>query len=301
MKKVIGIDLGGTSILAGIIDEEGQILKRSERDSSSANNRIEVINRIKEVIDELLEDDIIGIGIGSPGFIDTENGRVLEVGGNIKGWAYTDINKELKKFFPDYPIYVGNDANVAALCEHWKGAAKEFKSFLMITLGTGVGGGVFLEKEGILEGANYQAAEFGHSILYPFGEECSCGQNGCVEMYISGTAIERIYKEKSNKYKKAKDIFRDKDDIASKAVVEEFTKNLGVYLVSLKNLFDPQGVVIGGGVINSKEYWWDKMINAYKENSNSPETLNIMPAVYLNDAGMIGAGKMVFDNIKANN
>lgn len=298
MKKVIGIDLGGTSVFGGVINEKGQILKKIKKDTSTANDRIEVLNRIKAVIGELLQDGIIGIGIGSPGFIDTERGKVLEIGGNIKGWANTDIRKELKTSFPKHPIFVDNDANVAAMGEEWVGSGKDLKNFLMVTLGTGVGGAAFLEKEGILKGQNYQAAEFGHAILYPFGNKCSCGQNGCVERYISGTAIEARYKEKTGKHKKGKDIFKDIDDEISNKIVEEFTKDLAVYLVSLKNIFDPQGIIIGGGVINSKKYWWEKMVKDYKKLSNSPETLKILPATYLNDAGMIGAGKLVFERVK---
>lgn len=298
MKKAIGIDLGGTSVLGGIINENGEMLKKTKRDTFSANNTNEVLNSIKEVIDELLEDNILGIGIGSPGFIDSKEGKVLEVGGNIEGWANTDIRGELKGFFPNHPIFVENDANVAAICEKWVGNGQNLKSFLMITLGTGVGGAVFLEKEGILKGQNYQGAEFGHAILYPFGKKCSCGQNGCVEKYISGTAIETMYKEKSGRHKKGKDIFKDIDDEIANEVVDTFTKNLGIYLVNLKNLLDPEGVVIGGGVINSNKYWWDKMVENYKKFSNSPETMEILPAIYLNDAGMIGAGKLVFEGVE---
>lgn len=296
MKKVIGIDLGGTSIYGGVIDEKGQILKRSQRDTFSAKNKTDVLNRISEVIDELLEENIIGIGIGSPGFIDSIEGKVLEVGGNIGDWANTNIRKFINERFPNLPVHVENDANVAALCEHWIGGAKDLNNFIMITLGTGVGGAVYLENHGILKGENYQGAELGHAILYPFGEECNCGQNGCVERYISGSAIERIYREKSGKEKKGKDIFKDQDDKIAVQVVEGFTKDLGVYLVSLKNIFDPQGIVIGGGVINSRQYWWDDMIRYYKEFSNDPDAMEILPALYLNDAGMIGAAKSVFDN-----
>lgn len=295
---MIGIDVGGTSIYAGIITEQGEILKRSQRETFSVSGKIDVLNRISEVIDELLEEDILGIGIGSPGFIDSKNGRVLEVGGNIKNWANTNIREEINKRFPGIPVFVENDANVAALCEHWIGGAKDFKNFIMITLGTGVGGAIYLEKGGILKGKGYQAAELGHAILYPFGEKCNCGQNGCVERYISGTAIERIYKEKSCEYKKGKDIFKDINNKISTEVITEFTKNLGVFLVSLKNIFDPEGIIIGGGVINSRGYWWDDMMKNYEKLSNNPSAMKILPAIYLNDAGMIGAAKSVFDNLK---
>lgn len=297
MKKVIGIDLGGTKVVGGIINENGHILKKAERDTFLAENKRDVLNSIKEVIDELIGEDILGIGIGSPGFIDSEEGKVLEVGGNVKDWANTNIKGEIEYSFPNSPVFVENDANVAAISEKWLGSARDFKNFLMITLGTGLGGAIYLEKEGLLKGDKYQAGEFGHAILYPFGVKCSCGQNGCVERYVSGSAIERIYKEKADKYKSGKDIFKDKDDKIANQVIEEFTKNLGVYLVTLKNLFDPQAIVIGGGVINSRDYWWDKMIKSYKLFSNSPNTIEILPAKYLNDAGMIGAGKVVFENI----
>lgn len=298
MRKVIGIDLGGTSIYGGIIDEQGEILKKSQRETFSANSKMDVLNRISEVIEELLEEEILGIGIGSPGFIDSKNGRVLEVGGNIKDWKNTNIREEINKRFPSLPVFVENDANVAALCEHWIGGAKNLKTFIMITLGTGVGGAIYLENEGILKGQGYQAAELGHAILYPFGEKCNCGQNGCVERYISGTAIERIYKEKSGDYKKGKDIFKDIDDKIATDVIEEFAKNLGVFLVSLKNIFDPEGIIIGGGVINSREYWWNDMMKNYKEFSNDPNSMKILPAIYLNDAGMIGAAKSAFNSLE---
>lgn len=298
MRKVIGIDLGGTSIYGGVINEQGKILKKAQRETFSVTIKTDVLDRISEVIDELLEEDILGIGIGSPGFIDSREGRVLEVGGNIKDWANTDIRKEINKRFPEFAIFVENDANVAALCEHWIGGARDLKNFIMITLGTGVGGAIYFEKEGILKGEGYQAAELGHAILYPFGEKCNCGQFGCVERYISGTAIERIYKEKSGEYKKGKDIFKDKDDKIATEVIEEFTNNLGIFLVSLKNIFDPEGIIIGGGVINSRDYWWNDMIKSYKKFSNDPNVMKILPAIYLNDAGMIGAAKSVFDNLE---
>lgn len=298
MDKVIGIDLGGTSIYGGIISERGKILKQTERDTSKVNGREDVLELINSVIYELLTDDILGVGIGSPGFIDSDKGKVLKVGGNIKGWAWTDIRGEISRIFPNLPIFVGNDANVAALCEQWIGAAKGLDSFVMITLGTGVGGAIYTEKGGILTGHRYQGAELGHMILYSGGDSCQCGQKGCAERYIAGSAIERIYSEKTGIEKKGKDIFKDAiDDRVAQDVIEEFTENLGIYLVSLKNIFDPEAIIIGGGVINSREYWWDKMIANYNDYVNDSEGMKFLPAMYLNNAGLIGAGKIVFDNI----
>lgn len=297
MKKVIGIDLGGTSICGGVIDESGKLLKTIQKDTYSDSGKINVLNRIVEVIEGLLEDDILGVGIGSPGFIDFKKGKVLEVGGNIKDWANTDIKSYIEKSFPNLPIIVDNDANVAAICEKWLGGAKSLKSFIMITLGTGVGGAIYLEKHGFLRGERYQAGELGHVILYPFGKRCNCGQNGCAERYISGSAIESMYKERLGKYEKGKNIFKEKSNNQVKEIIDEFTKNLAIFLVSLKNIFDPEGFIIGGGVINSREYWWNDMIKNYKDFSNNSNDMTILPASYLNNAGMIGAAKNILDTI----
>lgn len=300
MKKVIGIDLGGTSIYGGLINENGEILKRAERETGTGIGRRQVLNRISEVIKELIDGEKVeGIGIGTPGFIDSNEGKVLSIGGNIEDWAGTDIKGELSKDFPNIPIFVENDANVAGICESWIGAGKDLESFVMITLGTGVGGAIYTKKEGIWHGHKYQGAELGHVILYPKGRPCNCGQNGCVERYISGRAVEVLYEEKTKVKKKGKDIFKDtEDDEIARELVNSFAENLAIYIVTLKNIFDPQGIIIGGGVINSKEYWWNKTLDYYKRYSNNPEGMEIVPAIYLNDAGMIGAAKVVFDKIK---
>lgn len=301
MKRAIGIDLGGTSIYGGIIGENGEILKRAELETGKGVGAAEVIRRIALVINELLKEDmgITGIGIGSPGFIDTINGRVLTVGGNILGWAGTDIKGELTKKFPNHQIFVGNDANVAGICEGWVGASKGYKSFIMLTLGTGFGGAIYTQDQGIWYGHNYQGAELGHAILYPNGRECTCGQKGCVEQYVSGTAIEKLYLELTGEIKKGKDIFQlyEKHNNA-REIIDGFADNLAIYISSLKNIFDPEGIVIGGGVINSRDYWWDRMINSYKSYVNDSKGMTIVPAIYLNDAGMIGAGKLALDNTK---
>lgn len=300
MKKVIGIDLGGTSIYGGIITEKGEIIKRAERETGTGLGKVEVLNRIIEVINELLNGQVVeGIGIGTPGFIDSEEGKVLSIGGNIEGWAGTDIKGELSKVFKDLPIFVENDANVAGICESWIGSGKDLETFVMITLGTGVGGAIYTSKEGIWHGHRYQGAELGHVILYPKGRPCNCGQNGCVERYISGRAVEIIYKEETGIDMKGKDIFKNSlNDEISKNLINDFAENLAIYIVSLKNIFDPEGIIIGGGVINSKEYWWNKTLEYYEKYSNNPEGMKILPAIYLNDAGMIGAGKVVFNKIK---
>ena len=300
MKKFIGIDLGGTSIKGGLINERGEILKTIEMDTGSGLGRTEVLSRISQAISELSIGQVVqGIGIGTPGFIDSKEGKVLSIGGNIDNWAGTDIKGELSKNFKDIPIFVENDANVAAICEGWIGAAKDLNSFLMITLGTGLGGAIYTSKEGIWHGHRYQGAELGHVILYPKGRPCICGQNGCAERYISGKAVEELYKEQTGVGMQGEYIFENSiDDEVSKKIINDFAENLAIYLVSLKNIFDPEGIIIGGGVINSKNYWWNKTLDYYKKYSNNPVGMRILPAKYLNHAGMIGAAKVVLDKIK---
>lgn len=303
MGKVIGIDLGGTEICGGLIDERGRILRISRRDTEAHEGREIVLKNISRVIEELIEGHRVdAIGIGSPGIIDVINGRVLSIGGNINEWAHTDIRGELSSNFDGIPIFVENDVNVAAICEGWLGAGKGLDSFVMITLGTGVGGGIYTVESGIWHGKSYQGAELGHVILYPDGRKCSCGQKGCVEQYISGSAVEKSYYEMTGKELKAKDIFSNyENDEYAKEIVEKFIKDLGIYLITIKNTFDPEGIIIGGGVINSKAYWWDKVIEYYIKNCNNPTGTKILPAKYLNDAGMIGAAKVALDRLKIEN
>lgn len=300
LRKAIGIDLGGTKISGGIVNAQGEIIERIERDTGKKVGSTEVLNRLALVINELLgkERDIVGIGIGSPGFIDTIEGKVLTVGGNIYKWAFTDIRGNLSRVFPQYQIFVGNDANVAGLCEGWIGASKDLDSFIMMTLGTGVGGCIYTKNEGIWHGKNFQAGELGHAILYPNGRKCTCGQKGCLEQYISGTGIENSYKEQTGMKKRGEDIFSTYNtDENSKKVIEDFAFNLSVFISTMKNAFDPQGLVIGGGIINSRDIWWDLMIENYKNYVNDTNGMTIVPAIYLNDAGIIGASKLAFDNI----
>ena len=301
MKKAIGIDLGGTSIYGGIINDNGEIEKRAEMETGKGVGATEVLRRISIVIKKLQEEenDIVGIGIGSPGFIDTVEGRVLAVGGNIKDWAGTDIKGELTKIFPQQKIFVGNDANVAGICEGWLGASRGLNSFIMLTIGTGLGGAIYTQNQGIWYGHNYQGGELGHAILYPNGRECTCGQRGCVEQYISGTSIEKLYFELTGLRKNGKEIFSlyTKNN-SVKEIIDNFADNLAIYISSLKNIFDPEGIVIGGGIINAKNYWWDRMLETYYKYVNDSSGMIIEPAIYLNDAGMIGAGKLALDNIK---
>lgn len=303
MKNVIGIDLGGTKINGGVVDENGEIIKKLSIKTESKRGREEVLAGISYLIRELMKEyDVEAIGIGSPGPIDINTGRVLSLGANISGWIGTNIKGELEKEFYPLSVIVENDANVATICEQWLGAGKGLDSFVMITLGTGVGGGIWTSKEGIWHGSYFNGAELGHNILYPMGRKCNCGQMGCVEKYISGVAVETMYYENTGKKLSGVEIFKNwKVDPICGKIVDDFTTNLSIFLITLKNTFDPDGIVIGGGVINSKQFWWDDTIEKFYANCNESSNVKILPAKYLNDAGLIGAAKMTLDYIEKTN
>lgn len=300
MKNVIGIDLGGTKINSGIVDENGKILKKLDIKTESKSGRKEVLDGISYLIMELMKRyDVEAIGIGSPGSIDINTGIVSSLGANISGWTGTNIKGELEREFYPLNVFVENDANVATMCEQWLGAGKGLDSFVMITLGTGVGGGIWTSKEGIWHGSHFKGTELGHTILYPMGRKCNCGQRGCVEKYISGVAVENMYYGNTSKKLSGAEIFKNcKVDPICGKIVDDFTTNLSIFLITLKNIFDPDGIVIGGGVINSKQFWWNEVLEKFHANCNESSDIKILPAKYLNDAGLIGAAKVAFDYIE---
>lgn len=296
MSKVIGIDIGGTKINACLIDDKGNILERKEVKTEGHLGRDAVLNKIKDCIKALSYKEALAIGIGTPGFIDSKNG-IVTFAGNISGWTGLNLKKSLEEVF-EIPVFVENDANIALLAEKWIGACKDYNDIVMITLGTGLGGAVYTKKAGLLEGAHFQGAELGHIMLYPGGNSCTCGQYGCAEAYCSGTAISNEYFNLTGKKLAGKKILEmANEDEKAKKVLDDYQSNLAYLLTSLRNIFDPDCIVIGGGVINSKDLWWDGMIDKFKKVCNKPYNIDIIPAQFLNDAGVIGAAKIAFERI----
>ena len=297
MEKVIGIDLGGTKINACLIDEEGNILDRNSIDTEAKKGRDVVLANIKKAIHGLDFSQAKAIGIGTPGFIDSENG-IVTFAGNIDGWSGLNLKEAVEEFI-DLPVFVENDANIALLAEKWIGSCKNAKNIVMITLGTGVGGAIYTEDGGLLSGAHFQGAELGHIILYPDGEYCTCGQHGCVEAYCAGTSLGRHYKKITGEDLTGEQILSRVDsDPAAREVLEAYQNNLAHFLTSLRNIFDPEVIVIGGGVINSKDIWWDGMIEKFNDICNNTLNISVIPAKFLNDSGVIGAGRIAFERVE---
>ena len=297
MTKTIGLDIGGTKIQGAVIDEKGEILKTYRLETCAREGKDKVLDNISKIIDFLKTDDIKAVGAGTPGFIDSENG-IVTFAGNIDGWTGLNLKKEIEKR-SSLPVFIENDANIALVCEKWLGSGKGFNDIVMITIGTGLGGAVYNKKMGLLSGSNFQGAELGHLILHPNGEYCTCGQSGCAESYCSGTAIVRHYEELTRNKLEGQEIFElVKTDDNAKKVIDRFTSDLAWFLTSLRNIFDPELIIIGGGVINSKDYWWKEVLEKFDNYCHLSEKIEIKPAKYLNDAGVIGAGRIAMERLK---
>lgn len=296
MVKTIGLDIGGTKIKGAVIDEKGQILKSYKLDTCASEGANKVLSNIEKIINKLKGYDIKAIGAGTPGFIDSKNG-IITFAGNIEGWTGLNLKEEIEKR-SGIKTFVENDANIALVSEKWLGAGKGYKDIVMITLGTGLGGAVYNSQMGLLKGSHFQGAELGHVILHPNGRSCTCGQDGCAESYCSGSAIRRHYEELTNEKKIGEEIFSliDSDENAKK-VVDTFTEDLAYYLTSLRNIFDPQIIIIGGGVIDSSKYWWDGTMDKFKKYCHLAQEVEIKPAKFLNDSGIIGAGKIAMERL----
>ncbi len=309
----VGIDIGGMSIKIGLVDDEGKILEQVRFKTASTST--ECINDMIDNISLLLEkhsfteNDIRGIGVGCPGAVSRETGVVIYLP-NL-GWEDVALGKELKKRF-DVEVILSNDANVAAIGETIYGAAKDYGTVVMFTLGTGVGGGIVIDKK-LFEGGWSRGSELGHMTLYVDGEPCTCGRNGCVEQYVSATAlIEQTKKamlddKNSSMWEFVKGDIAKVDgrtafecsktgDASANKVVDNYVKHLGESVLNMLNIFRPEAFILGGGVSAQGKYLIDKLV-AYCEKfeygyKNAPRT-EILTATLGNDAGIIGAAALL--------
>jgi len=302
MKKyAIGIDLGGTHLRIALVSEGGEIVQKIKMPSSE---NIEEI--LQGSIRELLTEGVMGIGVGVAGLIDTYKGTVSE-SPNLPRIEGVDISDTLRKAF-HLPVVLENDANMAAMGEKWRGEGRNFRNFVLLTLGTGIGGGLIYDH--VLMDV---AAEIGHMSIMANGKRCSCGNYGCLEAYASGTAIlsraiksledgaESAVREscRGNIYKlTSEDIYKAAldGDILSREILREAGRYLGVGISNLIHIFSPDAVILAGGLIGA----WNIFIQeAIKEASRRTfkqlfEKVRILPSSLGDDAGILGASQLVF-------
>ncbi len=307
----IGVDLGGTGIKIGVVDEKGNIIEKTSCPTRVKDGYKEIVKDMANVINDLISklnisiSEVKSIGIGSPGAIDDKKGVVI-FSGNLE-FNYTPLAEEMKTHF-DIPVYVGNDANCAALGEYFALNDESIKDFVAVTLGTGVGGGIIMNGK-IFTGFNGMAGEIGHMGLVMNGEPCTCGKKGCWEAYASATAIIRETEKAAEEYPdsylaklveenggkgsgKTAFIAQRAGDKVGDMVVKNYVQAVAEGIINIINTIQPQVVVIGGGV--SKE--GDGLINPVREYVNEysfgPSTVkkaDLYLATLGNDAGIIGA------------
>ena len=308
----IGIDLGGTNIKAGIVDNNGNILRSDSIETKKGAGAKVLIQDMAKLVQRLIDlegitaDKIKHIGIGVPGIADNQAGIVVKAV-NIN-FSNVNIRHEMQKYF-DVPVYVENDANCAALAESLFGEAKGVKNSITLTLGTGIGGGIIINNE-IYQGSNCAAGELGHISLIMDGELCGCGRRGCFEAYASATALKNqaISTVRDNKdtlmYEKvngdidkidAKVVFdcaKANDKVANQ-IVDKYIKYLTEGIITLINVFQPDVIAIGGGVSNAGQYFLDKVRNVIKNSYEMARDLDkrtvVCQAKLGNSAGIIGA------------
>lgn len=312
-KLYIGIDLGGTYIKGGIIDDKGKIKAFKEVPSERQSGAEKVTNNIIDLVNGLVLEsgltikDICGLGVGVPGIVNQKTGTVI-FATNLK-WENYPLARILKeKLNFDKEIKIGNDANLALIGEYKFGAGKNYKDLVFITLGTGVGGGVISDGK-LITGNGGAGAELGHSVIVAGGRKCNCGRKGCFERYASANAlisyaVEEVRKNPASLMNglritgKTPFEYYEKDESAKKAV-DKYIYYLALGLINYANIFRPQIILLGGGI--SKE--GEKLIKPLEEfmknelfaYGKAPD-VEIKISSLKNDAGFIGAAAQFIEN-----
>ena len=309
MKKyVFGVDIGGTTVKLGLFDVEGNVLDKWEIPTRTENNGSlilpDIADSIREKMRQIDREAVIGVGVGAPGPVDGEG--VIHRAVNL-GWGTFSIKDSLEDLL-NMPVMAGNDANVAALGEMWMGGGQGYKNLVVVTLGTGVGGGIIINEK-VLTGATGSGGEIGHIHVQDGEEEtCGCGNSGCLEQYASATGITRLANRRLAEDNKASvlrdgevtakavwDAVKTQDELAVE-VAERFGAYLGNGLAVIASVINPEAFVIGGGVSKAGEILIDYIRPSYDENVfHGCKDVKFTLATLGNDAGIYGAAKLILD------
>ncbi len=318
LKPAVGIDLGGTNIVGILINQRGDILARKRRKTLVQEGKDKVIAQIVDCINDLLKEgetlgisseELLGIGVGSPGPLSRKKG-VIYYAPNLLGWENVPLTRILTDKL-EMPFFLENDANATALAEWWLGAGKNVNNLILLTLGTGIGGGIIIEGE-VYHGSGDMGAELGHIVIKEGGMICGCGIRGCLEAYASATGVikrakaaikqgyETILKslvKDSPEGLTCELVFRaarEKDPLAL-WLIEETGRYLGVGIGSLVNVLNPEMVILSGGMIKAGDLLFNPVRRFVKLFSMKAiiEKVKIVPGDLGDEAGAIGAAATV--------
>ena len=315
-KKIIGIDLGGTSVKFAILTQEGEVQEKWSIKTNILDEGSHIVDDMIESINHRLRllglgaEDFIGIGMGSPGVVDREKGTVI--GAYNLNWKTLQPVKEKIEKATGISFFIDNDANVAALGERWKGAGENQPDVVFMTLGTGVGGGIVAEGK-LLHGVAGAAGGLGH-ITVDFDQPilCTCGKKGCLETVASATGIVNLTRRYADEYAgdaELKQLIDNGEDVNAKIVFDlakagdelalivyrNFARYLGIACANIGSILNPSTIVIGGGVSAAGEFLLDGVRKVYEENSfpQVRTSTKLALATLGNDAGVIGAASLV--------
>ncbi|MBR5648769.1 ROK family glucokinase [Pseudobutyrivibrio sp.] len=311
-KYGFGLDLGGTTCKCGLFTNEGELLDKWEVPTDTSNGGVNILKNLATAVKEkmaeknITAEEVSGVGIGIPGPVSGDG--VVNRCVNL-GWGVFNVEKEFSDELGGIKVKAGNDANVAALGEAWMGAAKDYSSSVMVTLGTGVGGGVIINDQ-IITGAAGAAGEIGH-IRVNYTEEmtCGCGNRGCLEQYCSATGIARLAKIRlamnedesglraiPTENIDAKAVFDEakKGDVVAKEVVKRACEYLAQGLQVISSVVNPEAFVIGGGVSKAGQMLIDEVEYRFNQIAfHGCRNTKIILATLGNDAGIYGAMKLI--------
>lgn len=307
----IGVDIGGTSIKIGLVDDSWNITEKTAipfPHVSGEGVAAAIAQAVRTLLDgcHVAPQDVRYVGVVVPGSIDPTGEIILDA--HNLGFHHVPFKKQLQAQFPEYPVYLVNDADGAALAELGRGAFQGCKTAVLLTLGTGVGGGVILDGK-LFSGGCRRGAELGHMLLIAGGEPCTCGGKGCVEAYCSATALIRdgfrsmkahpdsllTTRSAGDESKLTGKFIIDcaKDgDATAKAVFDAYVDHLGSACVSIIHLLDPEVIAIGGGICHSGDFLFEPLRKNVLEKCFFDSCGQIVPAKMGNDAGIIGAAML---------
>ena len=312
----IGVDVGGTSIKGAFVNEKGIILSKFSMKVNKQERAEVEVKKLSDIINDEIKlheyKDVKGIGLGIPGILDMDKGIVI-TSANLPLWDNFDIASFMNKE-TGLPVLINNDANVAALGEARFGSGKDYKNAIMITLGTGVGGGIIIDNH-LYDGNLHQGGELGHMVIEVNGRSCGCGRKGCFEAYASATALvketKRMMSEHPNSllHEVAKElgeidarnafIAQKRGDLVADTLVNEYVMYLSEGLINFCNIFRPEAFILSGGVANEGENLLSRVREYLKLHTygmkRSPK-VDVVLASLGYDSGKIGAATLVLDN-----
>ena len=305
---LVGIDLGGTNIKAGLVTREGEVLRRARCETLADEGPDAVLGRMAGLAEELLEaegaasSEIIGVGVGSPGPLNTKTGVVVYTP-NLPGWTDIHVSETLKARL-SADVYLEGDANAAAWGEFWRGAGRDVQSMVIFTLGTGVGGGIIIDGK-LIRGIDDTGGHLGHIVIDPEGRVCPCGNAGCLEAYASATAVVRRYHEMIDAGRGCELAAQLDGAVTAKDIhehalagcgdcrwlIDETGRHLGVALTTVANMINPELAVYSGGMSAAGELLFGPILEEVRRRALKPcgKRIKVVAAELGDDAGVIGA------------